>query len=594
MSAPIRVGLQLLFSLVPLALGLPLRGDELIPDRIPGLVRSAIGVTRAGTAIPCFVSQHDVDVAADQRRVLLVGGLDGRRESTATVLAAVRWFYESAQAHELRKTWILSAVPAVNIDGLARSIGNQNGAGGDPSVGYPPRGDAYLSESNPEADYLWRWIGMHAPDLVVQVDSGEELRWFVPDAFAESLPELRQALASTTAQAVTADSLVVQLPQAAPCETGTVPAVRATIPVDASSMWVSTLLAAAETAGLGPSPARIEVRRRVGRNPLEIARELSLTYGHELEQVQYIAAMALVGRLWLGELDGDASHRADVEKIVAPYFQGDKPTQPDSGSALSGHLIFTELARTCPPAQRERYLELARGAADLGFDSQGKPLDAMPFHLEMSDSVFMGGPILAAVGRLRDDSRYFDACLLHTRFMRKLVARDDGLYRHSPLDETAWGRGNGFPALGLALCLSDFPEAHPGRPELLAAFQSHMKALARHQDYTGCWHQVIDRPESYREFTATCMITFALLRGVQRGWLERAEFEPLIDRGWYAIRTRIGPQGSLVDVCTGTGKQTDLRAYYDRTAILGRDARGGAMALLVTMERARWESPAGK
>ena len=77
--------------------------------------------------------------------------------------------------------------------------------------------------------------------------------------------------------------------------------------------------------------------------------------------------------------------------------------------------------------------------------------------------------------------------------MQKLVLRKDGLYRHSPLDEAAWGRGNGFPALGLAMCLTNFPDDHPRRAELLKAFQNHMETLTKHQDPTGMWHQVIDR-----------------------------------------------------------------------------------------------------
>ena len=52
--------------------------------------------------------------------------------------------------------------------------------------------------------------------------------------------------------------------------------------------------------------------------------------------------------------------------------------------------------------------------------------------------------------------RYFrDGSRRHLQFMRELCVRDDGLYRHSPLDESPWGRGNGFPALGLALSLTD-------------------------------------------------------------------------------------------------------------------------------------------
>ncbi|MCA9206849.1 MAG: glycoside hydrolase family 88 protein, partial [Planctomycetales bacterium] len=292
------------------------------------------------------------------------------------------------------------------------------------------------------------------------------------------------------------------------------------------------------------------------------------------------------GRLRLGELDNDASHAADVERIVQPYVTGQKPVRPKSGSELAGHLVFAELAKRAEGEQRGRLIELVRVAADQAFDEQGTPRDAMPFHNEMSDAVFMGGPILAAAGSLTGDSRFFEAALGNTRFMRRLVLRPDGIYRHSPLDETAWGRGNGFPALGLALMLSEWPEQAAGREELLTAFREHMTALLAHQDASGCWHQIVDREESYRELSCTCMISFAMQRGVRRGWLDAATFEPAIERAWRAIKLRTPENGRLVDVCTGTGKQKDQAAYFNRTAILGRDARGGAMALMVSTELA--------
>jgi rhamnogalacturonyl hydrolase YesR len=223
----------------------------------------------------------------------------------------------------------------------------------------------------------------------------------------------------------------------------------------------------------------------------------------------------------------------------------------------------------------------------MGFDEQGRPLEVMPAHNEMSDAVFMSGPILVEAGRLTGEDKYYDMALRHLRFMLKLNLRDDGLHRHSPLDQAAWGRGNGFPALGLTLCLSSLPEDHAMRPEILAALRAHLEALLPHQDPTGMWHQVIDFPGSYRELTVTSMLTFAMARGLRMGWLEEEKYRPVLDRAWYALRTRIAPDGGLVDVCTGTGKQESLRAYLDRTAILGPDPRGGAMALLAATELAR-------
>jgi hypothetical protein len=81
-----------------------------------------------------------------------------------------------------------------------------------------------------------------------------------------------------------------------------------------------------------------------------------------------------------------------------------------------------------------------------------------------------------------------------------------------------------------------------------------------------------------------------MTRGVRAGWLEKATFEQPIARGWKAIKSRVAADGTLVDVCTGTGKMKSLREYLDRPAILGRDGRGGAMALLVATEIAAWEA----
>jgi len=132
-----------------------------------------------------------------------------------------------------------------------------------------------------------------------------------------------------------------------------------------------------------------------------------------------------------------------------------------------------------------------------------------------------------------------------------------------------------FSSAAMALALSDLPEDHPGREEMLRAFQSHIAALVKHQDPTGMWHQVVDHTGSYRELSCTSMITFSLIRGVGNGWLKEDVYGPVIDKAYNAILTRIASDGTLIDVCTGTGKQKSLRAYFDRKALLGRDPRGG-------------------
>jgi len=98
------------------------------------------------------------------------------------------------------------------------------------------------------------------------------------------------------------------------------------------------------------------------------------------------------------------------------------------------------------------------------------------------------------------------------------------------------------------------------------------------------WREVIDHPESYKEFSATAMIATAMVRAVRNGWLDSKTYQPLIDKAWTAIAARIGPSGELTGVCESTGKQKSLEDYLHRKAINGRDARGGGMALFFATE----------
>lgn len=589
----------------------------LIPPRA-SLRRDAWGVTRRGTPLTSWLAAEASlpPAPSDQRtigRILVVGGLDGRPASVRAVRAIMQADAHASPTAPRTAFRFAFAIPCGNPDGLVTGPAPGNAAGGDPELAFPPRGAAYHSPTDPEAAYLWRWIGMHAPDLVLEVAASNGARpvsaapdkptWKIAESshnrYTADLQSALQCVAQRLdARAAPPSSLVAALAQAAPCETGFIPALRLELPdaddasvASSAANAIAALLVALDGAAFPPvSPARREWQRRQQETPLSIAEQLAQIYGRELPKAEYIPAMAMVGRWQLAQFQGATgsiqtdSVLADLERIAAPFLDGRQDPAPKSGSGQSGHLIFAALADAATGERRAAYIAKVKAAADQMFDEQGRMRDALPFHSEMSDAAFMGGPILAAAGRLTDDSKYFDASVRQIRFIQKLDLRPDGLYRHSPLDESAWGRGNGFPALGLALVLTDLPADHPDRAELVAAHRAHLTALQRHQDVTGAWHQVIDHPESYRELTATCMITFAMHRGVRLGWLDRTQFSPSIERGWAAIRSRIGPDGRLVDVCTGTGKMKSLREYYDREALLGRDPRGGAMALLVAVE----------
>jgi rhamnogalacturonyl hydrolase YesR len=101
------------------------------------------------------------------------------------------------------------------------------------------------------------------------------------------------------------------------------------------------------------------------------------------------------------------------------------------------------------------------------------------------------------------------------------------------------------------------------------------------------WRNVIDRPGAYPEYSATAMIATAMLRGIRNGWLDRATYEPLVEKAWKAILARTGADGHLVDVCESTGTRgLNYDDYVHRAAIVGRDDRGGGMAMFFATELA--------
>jgi len=258
----------------------------------------------------------------------------------------------------------------------------------------------------------------------------------------------------------------------------------------------------------------------------------------------------------------------------------DSLARPNS-LVMAGHIVFTELARR---TNDPRYVAMVRKVGDLGFDPGGRMRESMPYHDQFSDSVFMGTVIVAQAGALTGERRYFDMADRHLRFMEQLDLRPDGLYRHNAATDAAWGRGNGFAALGLALTLSELPRDHVGYEHALKSYRALMSALLAWQNRDGLWRNVVNLPGTFPEFTGTAMIGFAMQRGLQHGWIKGKDFRRAIDRAWLAVNSRTSSTGGFIDVCESTARMASAEEYLKRAALLGDDPRAGAMAMLFATE----------
>lgn len=168
----------------------------------------------------------------------------------------------------------------------------------------------------------------------------------------------------------------------------------------------------------------------------------------------------------------------------------------------------------------------------------------------------------------------------------KKLQRPNGLFYHGEDYPIFWGRGNGWVAVGMAEVLKSLPESHMMYDALFFYYEKMMKALLSFQDNKGMWHQIIDDENSWEETSCTAMFGYAMASGVSSGCLNDKKYKAAISKAWEGLTRYINPDGTVRDVCMGTGQNTDVQYYLDRPRITG-DYHGQAPVLWFASELLR-------
>lgn len=526
-----------------------------------------IGLTAAHRGITAL--EPSLPVLATQPRVVIVGGLDGAADGTRAVVDLVTWRLGDGSIVRNRRRWQVAAVPCAMPDQCGPASGPSAApAGGGPL--FPPDKGFYDAPEHREARYLWRWITMLAPDLVIEVRRGDALAWR-----ANALARGRVAGSTDAAPA----SLAGALGTGAPGGLAPVAALEVSGPAAEVTRAVRELLDGRPTPS--PSPlGRMLVTRQV-RAPLDIARMLAAKYPAS-PIMSYIPALSWSGAFRVSQLTGDTQYRDRAVAQMTPYLTGEKPAiaEPFLLTSLAGHQAFFDLAELVGDARADA---LGRKAADAILGASADEI--VKYATSWTDDMFMATSVLARAAKRTGDARYADAVARLLTTYASRLQRDGRVFVHAESGPHAWGRGNGFAAFGLMEALTHLPETWAARPQVLDSFRRLMDGMRRYQAPDGAWQQVVDEPGTYREFTVTAMVVAAMARGLRLGWLDRS-FDGVVERGWRAVQARITETGDLVDVCTGTGAgRNATREYYlTRPAITGPDDRGGAMALTAALE----------
>lgn len=113
-----------------------------------------------------------------------------------------------------------------------------------------------------------------------------------------------------------------------------------------------------------------------------------------------------------------------------------------------------------------------------------------------------------------------------------------------------WSRGNGWVLAGLARVLDYLPLAHPSRPRFENQFREMAEKVATLQNADGLWRASLLDPESYpmRETSGSGFFCYGLAWGINRGYLPREKFEPIVRKAWTALESCVNPDGKLTHV----------------------------------------------
>ncbi len=190
-----------------------------------------------------------------------------------------------------------------------------------------------------------------------------------------------------------------------------------------------------------------------------------------------------------------------------------------------------------------------------------------------TDDFYMSIPFLAQRGKMTGETKYWDDAVRQVvQLSQRLFIKEKGLYDHGWSENTDgydprfyWGRANGWATVAMAELLSVLPENYAGRADVLRLFRQQLRSLVELQDGTGLWHNLLDKPETYLETSASAMFVYGLAKGVNEGWLSPI-FAPAAITGWNGLATRVLPDGRIDGICEGTTYANDMTYYYYRGA----------------------------
>lgn len=217
-----------------------------------------------------------------------------------------------------------------------------------------------------------------------------------------------------------------------------------------------------------------------------------------------------------------------------------------------------------------------------------------------ADALYMVMPVMTKMYLLTGEVKYLDK--LHENFLwsdslmwdkeAQLYYRD-GKYIWPKVTtacdggKSFWARGDGWVLAGLAKVLADMPRDYQHRPIFVQRFQQLAEGVARCQQPGGYWSRSMlcedDAPGP--ETSGTAFFCYGLLWGVNHGYLDKAQYAPVIEKAWNYLSAKALQADGSIGYVQPIGEKPDPTKIVDARS---QAPFGTGAWLLAACERVRY------
>lgn len=182
------------------------------------------------------------------------------------------------------------------------------------------------------------------------------------------------------------------------------------------------------------------------------------------------------------------------------------------------------------------------------------------------DALFMSPPVLARTYAITHDKKYLDY-MDHEWWLTSASLYDpqehlyfrDSRYLTKKQEngkKLFWSRGNGWVMGGLVNVLEFMPEDYPSRAKYVEQFRQMAAKLAEIQSPDGLWRSGLLDPEAYElpEVSGSAFITYGIAYGINHHILDRATYEPVVEKAWKGMLSHVYADGRLGSIQPIDGK----------------------------------------